>query len=671
MDRTLLCSFLQGADDIHNRLTRLENMYGPNFLGPKYEDDKGKTSKDTNKGGSVAKKKSDSAWETPTKPFVQDYSGAPANRVSKRKETIDVVSYNILSLNSTQGDFYRNLDGSVKVIDTEVRKRSINAKIVRWLEEERVICMQEVTHNFINAEENRELHEELKKHSYAVYSHFYNFMRSDVPGQTGYCTLGLAILVPTRLYAVKNSGLLRPWKNPVIPVNVDNLLKKIEARVQVICIHFKYCSVIFKKGYNVERDEAVDLLSEGIRELNNSLTSSIPDLRIINDSPDSVKLNIFQTSKSILQSLIRNLKDEAGVMSMDEFKAKLKEKLIEENELDVGDMSTFNIMKGLSAKKDELRRHDTAARAPFKSNVSKFSDRSVIILHIEDMDRNNLLLATVHLPCEYREPKTMTSLALKTKESILNWIRLNTAGSEYPMLLCGDFNSSPHNEAGCAYNIFTGDLWYDSENVDKAYTHETDYFRLVRREQWNDCLKDRQKHGCTCYGFTKNGLNDCTSTFEEALNSIMPVFSVLAEDIINLRLPFKASQFNVMCDNYITANGCNVDEITPEMRDDLEIKLRSAITKAIREKKRIFKPKELLIDHFFLRDKLEQTAVRGKDCPQSYDVVARTKGKPLPNLSMPEPEPSDHLPISLSLKFNDQDVLRRTRSMPRFMANEY
>ena len=119
----------------------------------------------------------------------------------------DFTSYNILSLELAQDDYYRKLDGTVNRMDTESRRNAINAKVEKWMEAGRIVCLQEVTNAFLSPEANPGLHAALRRFEYDVYHHAYCYQVSREKDTAGVFTLGLATLVPARLYRVAVSAL--------------------------------------------------------------------------------------------------------------------------------------------------------------------------------------------------------------------------------------------------------------------------------------------------------------------------------------------------------------------------------------------------------------------------------------------------------------------------------
>ena len=661
MDRTSLCKFLQISDDLHRRIVMLESACETGFLGPKYESASG--AKHDKKD---ATRESKPVSGSPSKPFEVDYGDS--EHVLDEKGTIDVVSYNILSLELGMDDNYRNIDGSVNTIDVGERRTAINDKIIPWLAQGKVLCLQEVTYKFIGQEENSYLHDKLRLYNYAIYSHFYSYVTPKTPGQKGFCTLGLAVLVPRRLYAVKNSGILRPWENPEVPKDIASSVDAARLDMSIIEIAFGYCSVIFKRGSTIGVQDAVILLQEGIKKLKKELSTLNTSLPVSIVSHEAVRANKLIESVDMLNNIVKS----AAGYDISRLKSLLQELIIHTCNIQVQPSSSddFNIMKALSDKKAELSKLCIKQLAPFKSSTHRYSDRVAIILQIEDKKKNNLLLTTVHLPCQYRYPAVMTSIAFKTKESILQWMKRNTTGYEYPMLLCGDFNSDPNDEAQGAYHSFTGDLSYHSQHVQRGFIHESDFYRIVNDEKWTDCLKNINEYGCTNFGFTGSRFNECKTELKASMDSIRTNLSVLVDRIIELRGTADSTTLSEMCDRYIEAmKGGNDEKMDYDTERELRIDLKKSINEALRERNRIFKPNPHLIDHFFMRDRLGRVEITHRECPQVYDVIGKTKGRPLPDLSLKEP--SDHLYISLSLRFKVPDLLRRTRSTPNFMADEY
>ncbi|MBV5277326.1 hypothetical protein JZU56_05965, partial [bacterium] len=79
-------------------------------------------------------------------------------------------------------------------------------------------------------------------------------------------------------------------------------------------------------------------------------------------------------------------------------------------------------------------------------------------------------------------------------------------------------------------------------------------------------------------------------------------------------------------------------------------KLSEIVHRARKERGQFFKPRVLVLDHFFLRDRgclLEKVMSRRTFI---YEIIGRTKGHPIPDLHSVK-EPSDHLPIFLTLRW--------------------
>ena len=152
--------------------------------------------------------------------------------------------------------------------------------------------------------------------------------------------------------------------------------------------------------------------------------------------------------------------------------------------------------------------------AQYKKKVPPYADRSILVVTLENSTRRRLVLAKMHLPCQYKNPKTMTSIAINTKQTLLQWLEENRL-LRLPVLLCGDFNAGPLNSA---YQAFTGTLEHSSEHEDASYISASDIETYVSNEPWTDLLEGR----CTLYGFTRNTYNDAVKELKALMDSLAP-----------------------------------------------------------------------------------------------------------------------------------------------------
>jgi len=91
------------------------------------------------------------------------------------RDKINIVSYNILSSYLFGKGHYRNLDGRVNSFDAAIRQEKINTKIKSWVESKCIVCLQEVTADFVGIQKNQTLIEMLEKNNYNVYYHHFKF----------------------------------------------------------------------------------------------------------------------------------------------------------------------------------------------------------------------------------------------------------------------------------------------------------------------------------------------------------------------------------------------------------------------------------------------------------------------------------------------------------------
>jgi hypothetical protein len=186
-----------------------------------------------------------STWVPPEEPMLVSCGHTEPQDA---KSEIDIVSYNILSLELTKEDYYRNLDGTVKLDDQEKRIWLLNKRVEKWMVEGKIILLQEATYSFVMKHDfkrgrtlNVHLHDLMQQHGYECYYHFYNYVpkrdleSGKIISGNGTCTLGLATLVPTRQMKVVQSKLLRPWVNSEYTVEdllaLDVLTNRIESQL--------------------------------------------------------------------------------------------------------------------------------------------------------------------------------------------------------------------------------------------------------------------------------------------------------------------------------------------------------------------------------------------------------------------------------------------------------
>ena len=459
------------------------------------------------------------------------------------KAELDIVSYNILSLELTKGDYYRNLDGTVKIDDHDKRVWMLNKRLEKWMVEGKVILLQEVTYSFIMKYDskrghnlNKHLHDLMSRHGYECYYNFYNYVPARemsgkiVPGN-GTCTLGLATLVPTRQLRVVQSKLLRPW------------------------VHSEY-------------------MAEDLKTL------------------DAITVEIER---------------------------------LEQEELS----------HALLTKLETLQAEKETVHYKYRYNMPTYADRTVIMLALESRanPRQRVVIGNIHMPCQYRDPRIMVRIAVKTKKSILDWME-GASLDQCPMVLGGDFNSDP-NEGSGAYRCFNGALELGDTLIEEhKYVSENEFKACVTDEKWTDLVADHAQGVCTNYGFTKRNYEESLRKFKDFMEGLAYSASVLAEPILQL--------------HSIEAILRSADNSTLAITD--RNKLSEIVHRARKERGQFFKPRVLVLDHFFLRDRgclLEKVVSRRTFI---YEIIGRTKGHPIPDLHSVK-EPSDHLPIFLTLRW--------------------
>ena len=479
-------------------------------------------------------------WIPPEEPSVVTFGVTEAQDA---KSEIDIVSYNILSLELTKDDYYRNLDGTVKMDDQEKRIWLLNKRVEKWMMEGKIIMLQEATYSFVMKHDfkrgrtlNVHLHDLMQQYGYECYYHFYNYVpkRDQLTGKiisgSGTCTLGLATLIPARQMKVVQSKLLRPWVN---------------------------------SEYTVEDLLALDVLTNKIESMD----------------ADDPEIPILQEEKETLQLKYRN-------------------------------------------------------------TTPNYADRTVLMLALEPRrgPPRRCVIGNVHMPCQYRDPKVMVRIAVKTKKSILDW--MEGCRLDCPLVLGGDFNSDP-TEGSAAYRCFTGTLdGVDALVEENRYISAQEFTRSVTNEKWVDLMHE-QPGGCVCtnYGFTKRNYEESLRKFKDFMESLAFSASVMAEPILQMQ-SFESIVRGVDDDTLLITDKSKLVEI---------------VRRARKERAQFFKPRVLVLDHLFLRDN-EGVVERVKSRRTFlHEIVKRTKGLPIPDIHGIK-EPSDHLPIFLTLRWRNKQT---------------
>ena len=473
---------------------------------------------------------------------------------------IDVVSYNILSSALFTGDHYRKLDGSVNNIDPGTRRQAINQKISAWVDLNKIICLQEVTDDFMSASKNSELRAILSTKKYNAYFHHYKFSLEEEKN-----ILGLATLVPNSLFKVQASDLLRPWANHEMKVLDKEKIKENQSNITRMT---QDCSEIYALVRKGDEDSIIQL-----DEICKGLVLSY-----------SIETREIDTKQKALE-VCNYLKQEIALLT------KENKKIIE----------------------------------GYRKNINTLGDRTIIILHLKDSSDRDLVIANVHLPCKYENPIEMNTLALRAKEHIIDWLKAKTPASS-PLVLCGDLNSDPDDVTGKAYHCFKGTLSYDPANVNTECISRDEFREYVVNEKWHSCLSTIHAPALTNYGFTERSLERC---IREAMVKCGLKFSV-----------FEKLIFDPVCEDK------DFEDIIGKFKE----KVKPVIAKIRKGKSEYIKPKPLHLDHIFIRDESGKLVVEHYECPSKDHAIEKLESNPIPNLE--KGEPSDHLPISVSLKFS-------------------
>jgi hypothetical protein len=463
-----------------------------------------------------------------------------------------VTSYNILSLDMAMDGHYLNLDGTPKSIDVEARRQAINRKVVGWMEQGQIICLQEATLAYVSGECNPVLHAALRLHGYDVYHHQYQWtIKKDLPAK-GYFSLGLAVLVPSRLYTVAEAGLLWPWKDPVMPPDDQAAAARLDK----------------------ERGRLGSLVAV--------LSRAVPNASLFQKTAGECGL-AAPTTEALIACL--RGREAAAAASLEALR----------------------------------KRFVTVTEGPFK-------ERTIIALRLEDRVGNALVVGNVHLPCKYGDGVMMASLALRAKQALLDFISKGMG-----MLLCGDFNAV---SGSSAYTCLTGELDYGSCWTDKNIRPD-DFERCVSLERWCAVGGD----GCTVFGFTRTG-------FAAAKDEFLRFMALQGEDDA-------AEALEVVLGSRTVAEcmAHRLSNASPEY-----------FTAALGAKRDLFRPRQLCLDHFFTRfagtakhtaeqqPNTSQTTARVGSFGYTDSTQLRLEGRPIPDLGVGEP--SDHLPIHLTLRFD-------------------
>jgi mRNA deadenylase 3'-5' endonuclease subunit Ccr4 len=555
------------------------------------------------------------------------------------RDEFELVSYNILSLESGEDDYYRNLDGTPKKLDKSTRRDCITNKIEKWMEEKKIICLQEVTATFLNPEFNPGLELLRISHKYSFYSHLYSYMPNKVDKKKpGNCTLGLAVMIPCEYYSVERKVVLRPWESAEMSmldkVAILDSNRKLEQSKQLLCDLGK------DQNNNKLKVNAIELM--GIEKVCERI-DSVKMLNVLESIQDADGQRIYQLC----------LKSPTNADLIQEAFVYLQTK----NNLNF--LNASILLAYLNKLNEMLRQNITHITDKYKKSTPRYADRSVIILHIKNYADQELLVANIHAPCQFKYPKLMTSIALNAKKSIIGWMK-DEKIIQCPMILCGDFNAGKTNSA---YQCFTGSLEYANASlVNHESINESEFAEFVRDEKWKDVLEGI--NGCTNYGFTASSFNECCNafklfmdTFRQGLCRFMDVVAMSnnTEDL-------ESSDHHPLYSQYLAEFGIDDDPEYNQLISDLKTMFMSRSS--------FFQPKQLFLDHFFVREGSGKVQISDEVCTPSWSIEYRTNGTPIPRLDINEP--SDHLPISLKVTLlqtlppDERGLSEPVRSRPEF-----
>lgn len=491
--------------------------------------------------------------------------GTPRAR-TQPKDMGGFTSYNILSMELSKTDHYRNLDGTAKTLDPTERMRLINEAVNGWMKRGDVICLQEATALYLGIDTNPELHKLLTAHAYDMYFHEYGFQvtkgltKQQQKEIKPIFTLGLAILVPLDRYIVSAATTLKPWGAGIVPPEQQNAFKKLER----------------------EYGKTKNILAELEK---NRPTPSDP---------------LFVNGRNALRTLPKR-------------------------DLDLDLDTLIQLLGEQEAAMQRVYTTEAALVEKAKAKlVEKYEDRSILALALEDSKGSTMLVANLHLPCVYEDKTAMASLAFCAKRAILDWMA-QTRLTGFPLLVCGDFNSSPEDTACSCFN---GTLDSASKWIDPRISHKA-FEQYISNERWD--YTPTPLDGCTAYCFSNVAFQAAKAQFEAEMDERYPNFAPYVDGVLRLRQPNE-------CEAYYRDQGK-----TPP---DLEV-----FKEAFELKKKFFVPKKLWLDHFFLRASPGQIGVVQMTIQTEEEVARRLKGRPIPDLAPATAEPSDHLPIHISIEF--------------------
>ena len=532
-------------------------------------------------------------------PYVTEYRSE--DLTLQEAKSIKIVSYNILSDAQFNGDYYRKIDGSVNSINEVERKECINGKIKAWLESGYIVCLQEVTRDFTSKTINENLHSMLKEYEYNSYSHSYNY-----DPKTEKFTLGLAILVPNAYFSIELNELLYPWNNPEWSIVDRNTSRDNKSKITEV---------------NEEKDDVFSLAKP-----------SIDKKKIVQNAKKYIeKWSHGENGKDIMKKIIDDHQSLDIQQLITHFCTAIKQK----NGLPEKLQNPIDVAKDLQKKSLIIINENETMTTKYKQYPRPYRDRTVLVLHLKDHSEKSLLIANVHIPCKYKDIKVMTSLALKAKISIINWMQEKIL-LNVPMILCGDFNSDPQVDHGTAYNCIKGSISFDESYVNKDTIEIDEFDTYVTQEQWTDCLSTAYTDGFTNYGLTKQSLkNRLEMKYTQEGGIDLSIFSeyILDHDEKIFAQCLKAySEKNQIDIKTIPIEQILIDSDT--VRQNIGVYL---------------KPTARHLDHIFLRDNSSTLEISERKCPLKSDISTITGGDPIPNLT--HDQPSDHLPISVTFKF--------------------
>lgn len=504
------------------------------------------------KTGGAEAGKANAPWVPPTTSIITKCVEGVGHVEFEFKDSLVTVTFNILSLLLGGDGYNKDNYGNDAVWDNERRVELTCDYIQKTVREFAgravVFCLQETTYGFVNHALVRQLCNDL---GYDCYSSYFGYMpekksskedsahkstilkaypedappKADEPKEKtdeaaadekaeeaedqaktneavakkeepkkkfkGVNKLGLCTMVPIGVKVLDNP-LIRPWKNPFIPIEDAQKLKKLFDQQEAAK---PFLPELKSMGNNIDFKKLGDFSDQfGL-----SKKFLVPEFY----KPPTLDLwmaGVWAGSNKDWESL--TLRDKlANQYKKLHLWATGSEEEWEETcwRESVGQLfqAIVDVGKNLSSEWSKLYE-------PYK-NTAPFPDRTGVLVLLE-INGKKVLIVNIHLPCQWRFPKVMVTMAYKVLKDIQEELLTKPEYTGVPVVLCGDLNSSLGDKDN-ALTFLLGKLDYQSNNVARKFIDEESFESIKKGFSFEDVCADIPNR-VTNYSLTRPALED-------------------------------------------------------------------------------------------------------------------------------------------------------------------